>query len=418
MNKFRLGFLLFVVLFSQNSFSQENYLSGYIIKDKRDTIFGYIDYRNWKKSPQEVIFKDKETNKPNSYRPTEISEFSVQGEVYVSRIVNAENSSRETKRLKENSALTLRVDTAFLQTLFRGDKSLYYYIDPNGYENFYIQQGLRTELLMYKKFLQDFEGKKIMRENKKYVGQLTIYLSDCSSIREELKHSSYTQRSLTKIFQKYYDCSISKPDFQRDVEKTIIELGLTVGSSITSLNFKGDQYDYLQNASYTQSTNFSGGLFFDIVLPRNRRKWSINNELLFSSYNSSGHYEKIENEDRYRITSTELGYSYIKLNNMVRFKYPISKFFVYFNLGISNGLAITEKNHSKIRYRLYSDEKFKETKALEETRKYEQGLIFGTGLRYSKYSFEVRYEAGNGMSDYARLKSGVKRIYFLFSYRL
>lgn len=55
--------------------------------------------------------------------------------------------------------------------------------------------------------------------------------------------------------------------------------------------------------------------------------------------------------------------------------------------------------------------------AMDETRTYEQSFILGTGTRYNKFSFEFRYENGNGMSAYSNLGSSAKRLYFLLGYR-
>ena len=91
--------------------------------------------------------------------------------------------------------------------------------------------------------------------------------------------------------------------------------------------------------------------------------------------------------------------------------------FLYINGGISNGFAISEKNYKKIESKFYSTEKVVEESALNETRKYEQGFILGTGIKFKNYSFEIRAENGNGMSVYNALNSKTKRYYFLLGYR-
>lgn len=159
---------------------------------------------------------------------------------------------------------------------------------------------------------------------------------------------------------------------------------------------------------YDPSTNFSTGLFLDVILPRNHGKWSINNELLFSSYKVSG---------QRGINSTEIGYSYLKLNNMVRFKYPVGNLFVYVNAGLSNGFAISETNNKKLYALRNGSPLLTEQKALNDTRKFENGWIFGIGAKHNRFSFEVRYENGNGMSEYQTLSSSTKRYYFLLGYR-
>ncbi|MDP4276794.1 MAG: hypothetical protein Q8914_04080 [Bacteroidota bacterium] len=57
-----------------------------------------------------------------------------------------------------------------------------------------------------------------------------------------------------------------------------------------------------------------------------------------------------------------------------------------------------------------------EENLLDNIRKYEQGAIFGTGMSYHHYSFEFRYELGNGISSYSALGSFAHRFQFLLAY--
>jgi hypothetical protein len=173
----------------------------------------------------------------------------------------------------------------------------------------------------------------------------------------------------------------------------------------------------MNNTEYSLSTDFSGGLFLNLVFPRNNRKWSLNNELLFTTYKVNGRYEEIENENYYTITSTELGYSYLKLNNLVRYKYPLGKVFLFLNAGISNGFVVSETNYKKVESMFYGTEEISEGLALEDTRKYEQSFIAGLGAGYKNFSIDFRYEKGNGMSKYRALNSRTNRYYCLIGFR-
>jgi hypothetical protein len=105
------------------------------------------------------------------------------------------------------------------------------------------------------------------------------------------------------------------------------------------------------------------------------------------------------------------------LNNSLRFKYPIGKAYIYLNAGISNGFAITETNDIKKEKKFWDIETIEKDKAITDTRKYEQGLIFGLGSKFKKYSIEMRFERGNGMSKQTSLKSSTLRYYFFLAYR-
>ena len=406
-------FLAFCTLSTLSSFCQENHLPGYVIDLKGDTITGTIDYRNWAKNPQDIYFVNSTYDQTNIYTPIDISGFSVREEIYVSAIVDIEVSPRKTNELNSNSELEIQSDTAFLQTIIQGEKSLYYN-NSSGNKNLYIKNSTGFELLVYKNYLAE----NAVKENKKFIGQLSLYLYDCPSIQSKLKQLKYSKESLENLFLFYYDCTQARIEFHKKTEKVSTETGVLAVMSLTSLGFSSESFDYLVKAGYAQSINFTMGLFFDIILPRNQRKWSIYNELIFTSYTVKGSYNDFVNEERYTITYTELGYSYLKMNNMVRLKYPVGGFFIYLNAGISNGFAISETNYRRDEIKLYSIENIEEGKALNETRKYEQGYILGLGTKIKKYSFEIRYEKGNGMSEYVTLSSPTKRYYFLLGFRL
>jgi len=241
------------------------------------------------------------------------------------------------------------------------------------------------------------------------LGQLNIYLNDCENIYSKIENTDYKKKSLTELFKNYYECLPSDLTFQKEVEKTQTEIGVLAGFSITSLEFSGVIFPYLTYANYTTSMNPTGGIFFEFILPRNRRKWSIYNEFLFTNYKVSGIYEEYTSENFYTITTSEIGYSYLKMNNMVRYKFPIGKMSLFLNGGISNGLSVKETNYKRKESRVYSTDRIVEELAVEYTRKHEQGFTFGTGVKYNRFSLEIRFDRGNGMSNYASLKSVTKK---------
>jgi len=401
----------------QISFCQKNYLPGYIIPLKGDTLKGFIDYRNWEHNPGKVFFKEKLSDKNTVYTPMNSKSFGVLDEVYKSAIIQTEISPDNTNNLQFDPELNIENDTAFLQTMIQGAKNLYFYINKQGRIQFYIKQDSGYELLVYKKYLKERDGERVIMENNKYIGQLTIDLADCPNILSKIWQTKYTKKSMENLFLYYYDCTQSKMKFQKKTEKTSTEFGALAGLSLTTLKFKGNDFPYLANVNYKQSTNFSAGLFFNIILPRNQKKWSICNSISFAQYKVDGSITDFIRENYYTITNTKFEYSYLKLNNLLRYSYPIRKLCVFVNVGISNGYVISEKNYKKQTLIFYSPGEVTEGKAIDNTRKLEECYVLGLGTKFKRYSFEMRYEKGNGMSDYLALKASTLRYYFLFGYR-
>jgi hypothetical protein len=296
--------------------------------------------------------------------------------------------------------------------LYKGNKSLYYY-NFEGKDNFYIEKDSCYELLEYKKYLEKREGKSSICENRKYIRQLAFYLMDCAVIQSNLKNVSYTGKSLKNLFRHYSDCVNSTVVFENKTEKIIPEFGILFGITLSSLEFKGDKGFISVNTKYPKSTNIAGGLFCDFVLPKNQKKWSIYNELMYTSFNVSGSYKENENNCYY----TTLAYSYLKINNMLRYRYPIENFSVFLNVGMSNGYVVKEKNYSMIETKINNQTIVSEGAAINGIRKYEEGIIIGTGLKYKRFSFDCRYERGTGMTALILLKSVTQRYYFLLGYK-
>lgn len=412
--------LLFSFLFLQQTYCQTNYQPGSVITKSGDTLKGLIDYRNWENNPNEISFRLSATSQPIKYSPDIISGFVVNNEEYISATVKAEISPTQIDQLDYRPAIITRTDTTFLQVMFRGSKNLFFYSDRIGKQHFYIGQYPDFELLIYKKYLKEGSRENVVAENKTFLGQLNLYLQDCPEIKSNINNTAYNKKSLEKLFNEYYQSTEKKIDYKYVKEKIRLDFGAIAGVSVTKLKLSciDDSFGYLTNGDYEPSWKPSAGLFMDVVLARNQRKWSIYNELFYSAYVAKGHTEDYFSENNYKIYNNSIGYSYLKLNNMLRFTYLVKKdLFIFINAGISNGYAISETNLSIKEVKFYTDPVITEEPAMHETRKYELGFLGGLGARYSDFSFETRFESGNGMSVYTILKSKANRIYFLLGYR-
>jgi len=412
--------LFFSFLFLQQTYCQTNLQPGSVITKSGDTLKGFIDYRNWENNPNEISFKVSATSKPIRYSPGTISGFVVNNEIYISATVKAEISPTQIDQLDFRPAIVTRTDSTFLQVMFRGTKNLFFYSDRIGKQHFYIGQYPDFELLVYKKYLKEGARENVIAENKNFIGQLYLYLQDCNTIQSKMTNTAYNKKSLESLFKTYYECTEGEKNYQYRKEKIRLDFGAVAGISVTKLKLtcSDDTFDHIANGDYEPSWKPSAGLFMDVVLARNQGKWSIYNELFFSSYMAKGYTEDFFSENSYKIYNNSIGYSYLKLNNMLRFTYPVKKgLFIFINGGISNGYALSETNLTTKEVKFYADPVITEEPAMDETRRYELGFLAGMGAKYAKFSFETRFESGNGMSEYSTLKSKANRVFFLLSYR-
>lgn len=399
--------------------AQEGYLPGYLVTLQGDTMRGDLNYRNWLTNPKLISFRAQGESQAKGYTPTNIQAFRVADELYVSARVETEVSQRNTQQLAYGGALDLKKDTVFLQVMVEGPKQLSYYRNYLGIEQFYIWQEGAWQLLIYKRYLKDVDGETVIAENKSFIGQLILYLSDCEKLRGKLSSATYQMNSLESIFVNYYGCMNLEMNFYKKPDPVETDFGVVAGASITTLKFKGDEaFFYLINAGFKPSVNFTAGLYLDVVFARSGGRWSISNTLLYSAYSVDGYDEQIISADKYTKYTTHLGFSYLNLVNMVRYRIPVGKALLFLNLGISNGYAFLEKNQMTKETKLYDQVRIEELKALDETRRYEFGYTGGVGVMLKRFSLEVRYEYGYGVSPYVALSSPTQRLFCFLGYRI
>jgi hypothetical protein len=410
---------VFSFLFLQQTYSQENLQPGYVILKSGDTLRGIIDYRNWENNPKSISFRESKLILPIEYSPNAIHGFSVNNEVYISAVIPSEISPKQIDNLDFRTQIRTRIDTAFLQILCESTKNLYFYSDKDGNQNFYIGDTPDYELLIYKKYLKQGDREKIVAENKNFIGQLKIYFQDCSSIIPEINTTKYNKKSMNELFRKYAECKHSTFNCQHIEEKPRYDFGILAGVSKTRLDLSGGFWTgtYLEENNFPVSWNISAGLYLNVVFPWKERNWSIYNELILSSYEVNQHFEKYTNAEKYTLCDVTLGYSYIKLNNMIRYNLEDnSDFSMFFNVGISSGLAIHETNSVIVQSKDYGPVATTEQPAVYDTQKYEQGFLAGLGFEVKKISLELRLEKGSGMTRDSKV-SATSRGYLLFGFR-
>jgi hypothetical protein len=121
------------------------------------------------------------------------------------------------------------------------------------------------------------------------------------------------------------------------------------------------------------------------------KQWSFYNELMYSSYKFESYAGPY-----FPSNWATFDFKYLKMNNMIR----IRPSWFFLNVGVSSGYAILAKSS-----------------IFEETRKMEIGFVVGAGIKYKKYSLEVREDIGDGMSPYVNISAQSKRFQVLLGYQ-
>lgn len=120
--------------------SQTNFQKGYVVTNAKDTLKGYIDYREHSYNPTSVTFSADGRSATKTYTLKDCAEFYVDDVTSYRRfLVNISIASNEFSDLSEKANKRFRTDTVFLQVLQAGPNvTLYSYTDRIK-ERFYIQ---------------------------------------------------------------------------------------------------------------------------------------------------------------------------------------------------------------------------------------------------------------------------------------
>lgn len=401
-------------------FAQEHYHPGYVVNNNGDTVSGFINYQNWNINPDKIFFKERDTTTEIVFTPLDIQSFFVADEYYVSATVTIDTAARKLNDLSYSSLPETKTGTVFLLSLIRGSKSLYFLKSALYNENFYIlNDNNEFELLVYVRYFMDIDrrSKTVVLENETYKGRLILYLSDCPNILKKANVVNYSAVSLLNLFSYYYECSDKEIKYIKKSDKIKISTGVITGIAQTKLQFSGDLHEDLVNADFPASTDFTLGLNLEIILLRSLGKWSLYNELQYMGYKVEWEYMDFHNENYYTETLNKLGFGYIKLNNLIRYKFFSKKFDLFLNGGLSNGLIISSTNYQLKKELFYSVYKETGGLVLKDLKNIETAFCFGTGCMYKRFSGEVRFEYGNGISPFSDLGSSTTKWYFLLGYR-
>lgn len=362
MIQYILSGIIFLMVY-ERGISQE-LKSAYILPIEGDTVHGYIDVTGWGMNPSKILFNSYPGDSGMYYSPFDIREFGMEGEVWEGGAIDIEYSARDLNSLNNFPDLKMDKDTVFLQAIVRGNKSLYLY-SKLIHELYYIKDDSAFTLLIYKKYLkdesmpQDYFTRTVVKENKTYIGQLTIYFSDCPELTKAINTTEYSKSELEKLFLEYYRQMGSEYTLFKPVKNSVIKGGLSAGFTSNSIDLNyNHNYGYLP-PDVEHFTLLSVGALLEVSRPVSLPNWSLYNEFSLLSG-----YEIGDNTEDYYIRK----YSK-KIVNMVRYYYPIKDIKLFASAGFANELF----NMSR--------------EKLVASR-----IAFGAGVNVKFLSFEIRAE--------------------------
>jgi hypothetical protein len=415
-------FLSFYSFDPNKLFAQKNFIEGYIINLKKDTLKGTIDYREWNLNPTSIHFIDA-SGKKSTFTPDDISGFFIPPkDYYISSHVSLDLTSFQTKDIMEAQKPVMVKDTAlFLLTIVKGKASLYYMKDKNDREHYYVSKDgdPLVELLLKKSYVktaeEHIETHGYVATLELFKGQLIVLFCDCPALKENINTSTYSTESLRSLVIGYNECQHSKIEFVKKEEKTQVKFGVLVGPTLTKISFSGGDFD-LTGAKMTDCYSFLAGVSFHLIFPREQAQWSMVNELVYKPYSNSGFISVTDWQGARFDRTFTFNMAYIKLYTMIRYQYPKWKIHPFADFGMSNGYAVKSKNIETQVETFGSSVTPTTFNAFQNPKLYEFGILGGIGISWWNISGEFRYEWAQGMSPEASLTGPENTLFFVVSY--
>ncbi len=368
----------------------QNLKSSYIITLEGDTVHGFIDAKNWNMNPSIVNFKQSPEDEGVYYDPYDIKSFSIEGDHYEGGYVEVEQSSRDVRSLSTTPELFIAKKLVFLQQLTKGSRPLY--VNGNeAYNQFYIKNDTTFELLVYKKYLKDVimagMTQTTIIENKKYQGQLKVYLGDCPEIDKYLARVDYELKSLKALFSKYYECINEEDNVLNPVRNFKASAGIELGYSLTSLDYN---FNYNSKTEPENLGLMPVSVSLELTKPISMPRWSLFNDFGIAILQDYDIFQTFIQNDIEYSEKVNFDLNFMKMDNLVRYYFPLQKWSIFAEGGISNQLYIGGRESILNAYILGVPVNHRSNEFLT---KWVHRATIGTGIVRNKFSFEIRFGA-------------------------
>lgn len=394
MNKASL--LIFLSIFSLNSFSQVIFEEGYFINNSNKKVPCLIKNNDWKHNPSSFDYQIKQDTEIKTAAIEQVKEFGItSGERYIRFNLKIDKSSNNLDRLSRTKQPEYQEELVFLRQLVEGQGNLFSY-EAIGLERyFYAIKGGSPQQLVFKSYLTKSDA---IKENKYYQQQLWNNLKCSFFSMERIAKIEYKKRELVDFFVRYNECqNVSYTNYEKKTQKKPFKLTIRPGLMITSLAIQNEMSQN-RDWDFGSKLNYRVGLETEFTLPFNKNKWSIIIEPTYHRYttNEVSDFEKVD----------------VKYNSI---EIPIGLRHYFF---LENGSKLFLNGAFVLEFPLKSiiDYEFSRDLDLGSSGK----AVFGIGYNIqNKYSFELRLGIANSvLSKYLLWDTDYKRVALIFGYSL
>jgi len=250
--------------------AQRDYRKGYIITNRQDTIYGWIDYRGEIRNSKLCSFKKTEPEQATEYSPSDIFAYRfIDSKFYVSKNVGTAYAPK----------------MVFLEYLVSGLASLYFYRDENTNEHYYIEKDNRiVKITSEEREVRVADGVNL----KTTISHVAVLkkLFDVQEMRDEIEKSKLEHSSLINIAKNYhkYACTDGSECIVYEKKKSPLIVRIAPVAGIDMSSFKliiRNKRDYEPELS----SNFFCGINLNMSIPSwFTDNFSVQMQVLYTKY--------------------------------------------------------------------------------------------------------------------------------------
>jgi len=268
-------FILFLIYIGSIQ-AQRDYREGYIITNRQDTIYGWIDYRGDVRNAKICSFRETETGQTTDFTPSDIAAYRfIDSKYYVSRDIGNADAPK----------------MVFLEYLVNGLAKLYYYRDDSSKDFYFIEKDRQFHELKMEQRKVEVDGKVVITNVKSYIGILNSTLN-VWEMSGQINKASLEHSSLIDIARNYHQlvCTDGSECIIYEKKKPLMALriGPMVGANLSTLKLMNNNDG---KNKFDPSTNFTVGVNLNFWMPRLNEKLFMQIQTMYTRYYFFDAYE-------------------------------------------------------------------------------------------------------------------------------
>jgi len=364
-------FILFLGITVMNCYSQNDWKSGYIIKNSGDTVFGLIDNRDSKTNSIHCYFRKDRLSETTIFGPNDISGYRFnEGKFFITKDIPVEDSTRKM----------------FLEFLIEGKVDVFHYQDDKSH--FFIEKDGKLYELKNTTEIKEVKGTKYFIDKREYVVTMNSLMQD-ANIQPIIYTSKLDSKSLIKVAKKYHERVCSDEQcivYEKKIKPIHVNFGVQLGESMNRFNF-GDELlsDYSLSSSIGCRLEFENVISYaenlsiqlDVTLQQ-FSKYKLKDIYNFTTLTYNGQYytifNKKYNEDLQNI-NVDLKTVVLKLPVVVNYTFSKGKIRPYLGIGVSNNFVLS-RNKDFVYLTFYNQYK-------QSIPTYSLGFLSRAGCKYT-----------------------------------